>query len=142
MAKLPNESRRGRLVERRWEARPGALGGRQARRSFVYSAYVPETISEEEFALTSTIAAAAANADAAVRELNLQSSETPNLEVLARQLLRAESVASSRIVGLIVGHRRLARAAKARHRRAFSHLAPIDPETTVTIYRLSYGPIA
>jgi Fic family protein len=111
VAKLPEESRRGRLTQQRWEARPGALGGRQARQSFVYSAYVPEPISNEEFTLNSTIAAAVANADAAVRDLNQQSSETPNLEVLARQLLRAESVASSRIEGLILGHRRLAQAA-------------------------------
>src|SRR2546425_774920 len=42
--KLREQSRRGRLVERHWEARPEALGGRSARRGFIYSAYVPEAI--------------------------------------------------------------------------------------------------
>ena len=90
-----------------------ALGGRSARRGFSFQAYVPAAIAAESFGLGSDVAAAATNADAACREL---SSEPPNLgdfENLARQLLRAESVASSRIEGLVLSHRRLAKAAFA-----------------------------
>jgi Fic family protein len=88
-----------------------ALGGRSARRSFTYQAYVPAPIAAEGFLLESDIAAAAANAEVACRELNDEPHEVGNFETLARQLLRAESVASSRIEGLVLSHRRLAKAA-------------------------------
>src|SRR5919198_567468 len=105
------ESSRGRLVERHWEARLDAVGGRSARRGFDYRAYVPTPISEEHFRLGSYLAAAAANAEQACRELNTDPPARADFEALARQLLRAESVASSRIEGLVLSHRRLAKAA-------------------------------
>ena len=111
--KLRERSRRGRLVERRWDARPGAHGGRSATRAFTYRAYVPEAIAADDFPLGSPVAAAAANAEEACRELNGDPPGLADLEALARQLLRAESVASSRIEGLILSHRRLAKAAFA-----------------------------
>src|SRR6266571_5013759 len=51
--KLREQSPRGRLVERHWEARPEALGGRSARRGFTYYAYVPEAIADDDFLLSS-----------------------------------------------------------------------------------------
>jgi Fic family protein len=87
-----------------------ALGGRSARRGFTFEAYVPAPIAEQGFTLESDLAAAAANAEAACRELDEEPPELANFEPLARQLLRAESVASSRIEGLILSHRRLAKA--------------------------------
>lgn len=111
--KLRETSRRGRLVECRWDARPGALGGRRARSGFTYRAYVPTTIAEEEFLLASRVVARAANAEQACRGLNADPPGLASLEALARQLLRAESVASSRIEGLVLSHRRLAKAAFA-----------------------------
>jgi Fic family protein len=104
---------RGRLAEKVWEPRLEALGGRSARRGFTYEAYVPAFIAAERFPLESDIAAAAANAEAACRELNVDPPGSADLENLARQLLRAESVASSRIEGLVLSHRRLAKAAFA-----------------------------
>src|SRR5215207_5383921 len=98
--KLRKQSRRGRLVERHWDARRG----------FIYSAYVPEAIADDDFLLSSHVAAAAANAEKACRDLNEAPPALPNLEALARQLLRAESIASSRIEGLVLSHRRLAKA--------------------------------
>lgn len=88
-----------------------ALGGRASRRGFTFEAYVPAPIAEQGFTLESDIAAAAANAEVACRELDEEPPELDNFEPLARQLLRAESVASSRIEGLILSHRRLAKAA-------------------------------
>lgn len=88
-----------------------ALGGRRARRGFTYRAYVPTTLADEDFLLAADIAAAAANAERACRELDEERPTAVNLEALARQLLRAESVASSRIEGLVLSHRRLAKAA-------------------------------
>lgn len=103
--------RRGALIERFWEPRMDTLGGRSARRGFAYQAYVPTKIAGEGFPLESDIAAAAANAELSTRELSNEPSEFVNFEALARQLLRAESVASSRIEGLVLSHRRLAKAA-------------------------------
>ncbi len=111
VTKLQDRSRRGRLVEYHWDARPNALGGRAARRGFTYRAYVPTFIADEDFLLSSHVAAAAGNAELACRELNEDPPALANLEALARQLLRAESVASSRIEGLVLSHRRLAKAA-------------------------------
>ena len=89
-----------------------ALGGRSARRGFTFQAYVPTTIADEGFRLESDVAAAAANAEAACRDLNAEPPDLGNnFENLARQLLRAESVASSRIEGLVLSHRRLAKVA-------------------------------
>lgn len=88
-----------------------ALGGRSARRGFTYRAYVPAPIADQGFLLGSHIAAAAANAELACRKLNEEPPALASLEALARQLLRAESVASSRIEGLVLSHRRLAKAA-------------------------------
>jgi Fic family protein len=104
-------SRRGALINRAWEPRMDALGGRQARRRFVYRAYLPAKIAEQGFPLESDLAAASANAELACRRLDAEPPELDNFETLARQLLRAESVASSRIEGLVLSHRRLAKAA-------------------------------
>ena len=111
VADLTPPPQRGSLVERRWEPRIEALGGRLARRGFTYDAYVPTPVAEEDLLLGSDIAAASANAELACRELDDQRATPINLEALARQLLRTESVASSRIEGLVLSHRRLAKAA-------------------------------
>ena len=103
--------RRGTLIDRVWEPRMDALGGRQARRGFPYSAHAPAPIAEQGFPLESDVAAAAANAELACRELDDAPPALASFEALARQLLRAESVASSRIEGLVLSHRRLAEAA-------------------------------
>ena len=108
--KLSPPPRRGALVEQHWEPRMDAMGGRAARRGFTFEAYVPRR-SPTELPARLRNAAAAANAEAARRELNEEPPEPGNFETLARQLLRAESVASSRIEGLIPSHPRLAKAA-------------------------------
>lgn len=102
---------RGALAEQWWEPHLEALGGRSARRGFAFQAYVPTSIAAAGFTLESDIAAAAANAEQVTRELNGNPPALANYEALARQLLRAESVASSRIEGLVLSHRRLAKAA-------------------------------
>jgi hypothetical protein len=88
-----------------------SLGGHAARRGFSFEAYVPTAIADQACLLDSEIAAAAANAEAACRELKEEPPELGNFETPARQLLRAESVASSRLEGLMLSHRRLAKAA-------------------------------
>ncbi len=60
--------------------------------------------------LPSAVAAAVSSSERAVDALNRNPPQVASLEVLARRLLRAESVASSRIEGVVVSQRRLARA--------------------------------
>lgn len=98
-----------KLLKQRWEANLGAFGGRRARTGFQYEAYVPDEIANLELALPSDVATVVTEAETEVRELNRASVRLQSLEALARQLLRAESVASSRIEGLEVSHRRLAK---------------------------------
>jgi len=93
-----------------WPADPTAPGGRAERRAFSYRAFVPDPIARLELALPSSIAAAVSSAERAVDALNRDPPRMASLEVLARRLLRAESVASSRIEGLVLSQRRLARA--------------------------------
>jgi Fic family protein len=72
---------------------------------------VPDPIADWDPALTAGVAATIAEADLAIQELNRHAPQVVGLEALARQLLRQESVGSSRIEGLQMGQRRLARAA-------------------------------
>src|ERR1022692_1245353 len=80
---------------------------------FDYAAYVPDEIAEFDPVLPASVSRALQEADEAVRELNDDLPSVTSLEALSRQLLRQESVASSRIEGLVMSHRRLARAAIA-----------------------------
>jgi Fic family protein len=100
-----------RYERRRWTPAEGAFGGRSSRRRFDYDAYLPDFIAEIEPSLPADIAGIVTVAEVAVRDLNTGARGLGALEALSRQLLRAEAVASSRIEGLEMSHRRLARAA-------------------------------
>lgn len=99
--------------ERRWE---GDLSGltRRDRRSCSYKVYMPDPLAGRRFVLDGDVAADVADAEAALVRLDTSAAALANTEALARLLLRAESVASSRIEGLDVGGRRLLRADAAR----------------------------
>jgi len=99
-----------RYEARSWPANPAAPGGRAERRAFSYRAFVPDPVSGPQLSLPSAVAAAVSTAERAVDALNRDPPRLASLEVLARRLLRAESVASSRIEGLVLSQRRLARA--------------------------------
>jgi Fic family protein len=99
-----------RYETRSWPADPSAPGGRAERRAFRYRAFVPDPIADLDLPLPSNVAAAVSTAERAVDALNRDPPRLASLEVLARRLLRAESVASSRIEGLVLSQRRLARA--------------------------------
>ena len=101
----------GRLEERMWTGNPFAYGGRQARQSFKYAAFVPSSIAGIELLLPGPVADAVSEAEGEVKDLNRYPPPLGSFENLARQLLRAEAVASSRIEGLELSHRRLAEAA-------------------------------
>jgi hypothetical protein len=96
-----------RLVRQRWEGQAGGFG--ETARTFWYEAFVPDPIAEIDPALPLSAAEALAEAERTVLAL-AATPELAGLEALNRQLLRAESVASSRIEGLQLSHGRLARA--------------------------------
>lgn len=98
---------RGHYVTKTWTGEPGAQTSAE-RRGGIYRAFVPDPIAELELLLSGEVAGALETASATVRELNASSLRLASLEAVARHLLREESLASSRIEGLALGHRRLA----------------------------------
>ena len=99
---------------RRW---PSDFSGptRRDRQPCDYDVYLPDRLSSRIFSLDGDVAADVADAEAALTRLDASSVALADSEALARLLLRAESVASSRIEGLEIGARRLLRA-DAAHR--------------------------
>lgn len=102
---------RGQFVRRKWSPERDLGVGRRHRKTQLIDCFVPQAIAEWDPLLKSGVAATLAEADAAVRHLNEEVPHLASLEALSRQLLRQESVGSSRIEGLVMGQRRLARAA-------------------------------
>lgn len=87
---------------------------RRDRRPCEYEVYIPDPLVGRRFVLDGDVAADVADAEAALARLNATAGALADTEALARLLLRAEAVASSRIEGLEVGGRRLLRAQAAR----------------------------
>jgi Fic family protein len=89
----------------------GASGlPRRDSRGCEYEAYVPDRLVGREISLRGTTAADVADAERAVDRLNRETRSLVDSEAVARLLLRAEAVASSKIEGLEVGGRRLLKA--------------------------------
>lgn len=101
------------VIRRRWLSEQSGPS-RKDNRGCEYEAYVPDKLVGRTFSFDGEVAADVADAEAAITRLNLQAMSLVDTEALARILLRAESVASSRIEGLQIGARRLLRAEAAR----------------------------
>lgn len=99
-------------LRRRWEPRYEGLS-RRDRSGGSYDAYVPDPLAGWELSIPADVAADVADAEEAVRALSRSGIGHVSLEGLARFLLRAESVGSSRIEGLSAASKRLARAEAA-----------------------------
>jgi Fic family protein len=99
---------RGQLVSQTWRADPGLYAPARYRRACRYEMFIPETIGEYNVALRGDIAGIVSDAEKAIADLN----RTANLGLapLGRLLLRTESIASSKVEGLQVDARTLARA--------------------------------
>ncbi len=102
-----------RLIRRHWVSDVGMGLARRDRQSCDYEAYVPDTLAGRPLALSGPTTADVADAERALAVLDARASSLADTEAIARILLRAESVASSRIEGLEVGARRLLRAEAA-----------------------------
>lgn len=98
-----------RYIRNRWAAQFHGLS-RRDRDGCSYDAYLPDPIIGWGLVLPSDLAADIADAERDVAELNRDGRRHTSLEGLARFLLRAESVASSKIEGLHAGPRRLVEA--------------------------------
>lgn len=102
------------VLKLRWT--PAQVSGlpRRDRRGCDYEAYVPDRLAGQALLLQAETAADVADAERAVDRLNSEARGLADSEAVARLLLRAEAVASSRIEGLEVGSRRLLKAQLAR----------------------------
>lgn len=98
----------GKLVRQTWEYSPTMDAPARYRRACHYDSYVPDELASLEFALDARLAGSIADAEEAVRALNDEGGTA--LAPLARLLLRTESIASSKVEGLQMGVRELARA--------------------------------
>lgn len=104
-----------KLLRRLWASDTSGLSlPRRDQQACAYEAYVPDPLTGRRILLDGGVAADVAEAESATARLNVESRALVDTEALARILLRAEAVASSRIEGLEVGARRLLRAEAAR----------------------------
>jgi Fic family protein len=100
-------------VRRRWQSTVTSGLPRRDRASCEYEAYVPDLLVGRVIRLDGEVAADVAEAETAIARFDAGATALADTEALARLLLRAESVASSKIEGLEVGGRRLLRAEAA-----------------------------
>ena len=99
---------RGTLIRKTWRSDPPLYAPAKFRKACTYDAFVPYPL--EAFApdLPGEVAGVVSDAEKAIAELNRRAG--PELAPLARLLLRTESIASSKIEGMQVDARTLARA--------------------------------
>jgi Fic family protein len=102
-----------KVVRRHWVTEAESGVSRRDRRSCDYEAYVPDLLTDRKLLFEGSTAADIADAERAIAIMDTEASALVDTEALARILLRAECVASSRIEGLEVGARRLLRAEAA-----------------------------
>lgn len=128
-----------KVVKRRWQSDISGFGlPRRDMRSCDYEAYIPDPLIGRTFTFDGDVAADVADAQDAISRMNVEATALVDTEALARILLRAEAVASSRIEGLEIGARRLLRAEAARAMR----VSPSDitaREVLANIDAMVYG---
>ncbi len=117
---------RGRYITRTWPGNPTGQT-RSERQPARYKAYVPEPIADYAPSISAGLSALLSEADAAVAGLNrLAPGRSGQMEALARQLLRQESLASSRIEGLSLSHKRIGEA-------SYAGVTSSDPEAAAVL---------
>lgn len=91
-----------------WKYNPTLYAPPRYRKACQYEAYIPARLAELHLSLGAAAMGVVSDAEHAIQGLN--ASAQPALAPLARLLLRTESIASSKVEGLQVGVRELARA--------------------------------
>ncbi len=99
---------RGRLLRQIWRYDPALHAPPRYRRACEYEAFVPDPVTDLSLSLPGDVGAVVSEAETAIAKLN--SKADPALVPLARLLLRTESIASSRVEGMQIDARTLARA--------------------------------
>ena len=102
----------GHHERRFWPADPATPAW--GRRGGAFQVFIPDTIAGREFTFDGEALAAVAQATRALGHLDDTAAHIASMAALARNLLRSESAASSRIEGVRISNKRLARAAYAR----------------------------
>jgi Fic family protein len=102
------------VLKLRWPPNRGAGLSRRDRQGCEYESYVPDHLMSWSLPLDASTAADVTDAEVAILRLNQHAGALADSEAMARLLLRAEAVASSRIEGLEIGGRRLLKADLAR----------------------------
>lgn len=99
---------RGGFERRTWEARPELTEAPpRYRRACEYEIFLPEPLEADAYDLSGELATVVSEAEVAISRLNHLA---PRLAPLARLLMRTESIASSKVEGLQVDAKQLARA--------------------------------
>lgn len=99
---------RGTLISKTWEWNPELYAPARYRRACKYEAFLPDPVRGIDFDLAAGVAGAVSEAEKAIHTLNARAQ--PALQPMARLLLRTESIASSKVEGMQVGIRQIARA--------------------------------
>lgn len=98
----------GSWVQRTWKHDPTGYAPPKYRRACRYAAFVPVPLADLPISLEGTVAGVVSDAEHAIRVLN--DAGGPALAPLSRLLLRTESIASSKVEGMQMDVRQLARA--------------------------------
>ena len=98
----------GQYVRRVWEHDPTLYAPPRYRRACSYEVFIPDPLAALAVALPGDVMGVLSEAEKAIADLN--QAAAPELAPLARLLLRTESIASSKVEGMQVDARTLARA--------------------------------
>ena len=99
---------RGQHLHQIWQADPTIYAPSRYRRACEYDAFIPEPVAGVDLVLSGGVAGVVSDAEKAIADLNRAA--VPELMPFARLLLRTESIASSKVEGMQVDARTLARA--------------------------------
>ncbi len=99
---------RGHVLRRIWKHDPTLYAPPRHRHACEYEAFVPDPLTDLSISLPGEVATVVSEAETAIARLNDKAN--PALAPLARLLLRTESIASSKVEGMQVDARILARA--------------------------------
>lgn len=98
----------GTYIDHIWQHNPASYAPSRYKRACKYRAFIPSRLAELRVSLDAETAGAVSHAEQAIASLNAHA--YPALAPLTRLLLRTESIASSKVEGLQLGVRDLARA--------------------------------
>lgn len=98
----------GRPIPQTWHYDPTVYAPASHKRACKYEAFVPDELASVAVRLDAQLSGLISEAEHAIRQLNDEGGQA--LDPLARLLLRTESIASSKVEGMQLGVRELARA--------------------------------